>query len=49
LLCGYRAHSVNTGRVLAEVIGTPKDEIDQYLAVLLEMADASRRFHRRKR
>jgi predicted nucleic acid-binding protein len=31
----------NTGRVLVDVIGMPTDEIDQYLAVLLEMADAS--------
>lgn len=31
----------NTGRVLGDVIGTPKDELDEYIAVLAEMADAS--------
>jgi predicted nucleic acid-binding protein len=31
----------NTGRVLGEVIGTPKDEIDEYIAILIEMAEAS--------
>jgi predicted nucleic acid-binding protein len=31
----------NTGRVLAEVIGMPADEIDEYIAVLTEIADAS--------
>jgi len=31
----------NTGRVLGDVVGTPKDEIDEYIAILVEMADAS--------
>jgi predicted nucleic acid-binding protein len=31
----------NTGRVLAEVIGMPGDEIDEYVAILTEIADAS--------
>lgn len=31
----------NVGRVLATVVGTPTDEIDAYVAALLEMADAS--------
>jgi predicted nucleic acid-binding protein len=31
----------NTGRVLATAIGTPADEIDDYLSALMEMADAS--------
>jgi hypothetical protein len=31
----------NTGRVLAEVIGMPSDEIDEYIGILAEMADAS--------
>jgi hypothetical protein len=31
----------NTGRVLADVIGTPDDEIDEYVEILIEMADAS--------
>jgi predicted nucleic acid-binding protein len=31
----------NTGRVLAEVIGTPKEEIDEYIDILMEMAEAS--------
>jgi len=31
----------NTGRVLGEVTGTPKDEIDEYVTILGEMADAS--------
>jgi len=31
----------NTGRVLAEVLRTPTEEIDQYIAVMIEMADAS--------
>lgn len=31
----------NTGRVLGEVIGTPKDVVDEYLTVLAEIAEAS--------
>ncbi len=31
----------NTARVLTAVVGTPKDEADDYLAILAEMADAS--------
>lgn len=31
----------NTGRVLGDVIGTPKDEIDEYIAILAEIAHAS--------
>ena len=31
----------NTGRVLATVVKTPDDEIDEYLQVLAEMAGAS--------
>lgn len=31
----------NTGRVLAEVIGMPADEIDEYIDILTEIADAS--------
>lgn len=31
----------NTGRVLRDVLGTPTEEIDEYLAILVEMADAS--------
>ena len=31
----------NTGRVLADVVGMPKDEIDEYIEILVEMADAS--------
>ncbi len=31
----------NTGRVLAEVLKTPDEEIDEYLLVLAEMAEAS--------
>jgi predicted nucleic acid-binding protein len=31
----------NTGRVLGEVIGMPSDEIDEYIAILAEIADAS--------
>ena len=31
----------NTGRVLAEVIGMPGDEIDEYIDILTEIADAS--------
>lgn len=31
----------NTGRVLGDVIGTPKDEIDEYITILAEIADAS--------
>lgn len=31
----------NTGRVLADVIGMPVDEIDEYIAILAEIADAS--------
>jgi predicted nucleic acid-binding protein len=31
----------NTARVLAGVVKTPDDEIDEYLQVLVEMADAS--------
>lgn len=31
----------NTVRVLAEVTGMPADEIDEYLGLLIEMADAS--------
>ena len=31
----------NTGRVLGDVVGTPKDEIDEYITILVEMADAS--------
>lgn len=31
----------NTGRVLAEVLCTPTEEIDQYVAIMIEMADAS--------
>jgi len=31
----------NTGRVLAEVISTPKEEIDEYIDILVEMAEAS--------
>jgi len=32
---------VNTGRVLATVLKTPGEEVDEYLQVLAEMADAS--------
>jgi len=32
---------VNTGRVLASVLKMPDDEIDEYLAVLAEVAEAS--------
>ena len=32
---------VNTGRVLASVLKMPEDEIDEYLAVLAEIAEAS--------
>lgn len=35
------AHSDNSGRVLGDVAGTPKDEIDEYITILVEMADAS--------
>jgi hypothetical protein len=31
----------NTGRVLGEVLGMPKDEIDEYIEILVEIADAS--------
>jgi len=31
----------NTGRVLDEVVGMPKDEIDEYITILAEMAGAS--------
>lgn len=31
----------STGRVLGDVVGTPKDEIDEYIMILVEMADAS--------
>ena len=31
----------NTGRVLAEVLKMPEDEIDEYLSILVEMAEAS--------
>lgn len=31
----------NTARVLSTVVGTPKDEIDDYLEILTEMAEAS--------
>jgi predicted nucleic acid-binding protein len=31
----------NTGRVLAEVIGMPADEIDEYIDILTEITDAS--------
>jgi predicted nucleic acid-binding protein len=31
----------NTGRVLADVVGMPKDEIDEYIDILAEMAEAS--------
>jgi len=31
----------NTGRVLAEVIGMPGDEVDEYISILTEIADAS--------
>jgi predicted nucleic acid-binding protein len=31
----------NTGRVLATVLKTPGDEVDEYLQVLVEMAEAS--------
>jgi predicted nucleic acid-binding protein len=31
----------NTGRVLATVLKMPSDEIDEYLAILVEMAEAS--------
>lgn len=33
---------VNTGRVLASALKMPEDEIDEYLAVLAEIAEASR-------
>ncbi len=32
---------VNTGRVLASVVKMPDDEVDEYLAVLVEIAEAS--------
>jgi len=32
---------VNTGRVLATVLKTPDEEVDEYLQVLAEMAEAS--------
>jgi predicted nucleic acid-binding protein len=32
---------VNTGRVLVTALKTPEDEVDEYLQVLAEMADAS--------
>jgi len=32
---------VNTGRVLASVVKMPDDEVDEYLAVLTEIAEAS--------
>jgi len=31
----------NTGRVLDDVVGTPWEEVEEYLAILAEMADAS--------
>jgi predicted nucleic acid-binding protein len=31
----------NTGRVLGDVIGTPKNEIDEYITILVEIAEAS--------
>ena len=31
----------NTGRVLAEVLGMPGDETDEYITILAEMAEAS--------
>ena len=37
----------NTGRVLATVVKTPDEEIDEYLQVLAEMAAGVRRRHHR--
>ena len=31
----------NTGRVLVDVVGMPKDEVDEYLEILVHMAAAS--------
>jgi predicted nucleic acid-binding protein len=31
----------NTGRVLAEVIGMPAEEVDEYISILAEIAEAS--------
>jgi predicted nucleic acid-binding protein len=31
----------NTGRVLATVLKTPDEEVDEYLQILIEMAEAS--------
>jgi predicted nucleic acid-binding protein len=31
----------NTGRVLGDVVGTPKDEIDEYITILAEIAETS--------
>jgi hypothetical protein len=31
----------STGRVLAEVLGMPSDEIDEYITILVDMAEAS--------